>query len=255
MQSLKNIILLICLLSQFSCSAQVAKNQVQLGLPSIQQEATSIWRTINDINFLEQQGYQINLPKNDEIQSLISKSKSKNFGNEDFNAIYNLLEAGIYNKDNYEEALTKVKAQKALMDSLLVQLKSAKEKWNWEFKLFDAYPIVFTLYGTGGSYDPESGTVTLLTNSKGNFMKYEKPAYTIMHEIIHMGIEASIVQKYNLPHGLKERIVDKITYLLFKDSLPEYKIQNMGDPEIDQYLNSREDIKHLNSSIERYLKK
>lgn len=254
MTSTRYLILFVCLLLQLSCFAQVNDSPVSINIPSIHQEATSIWRTINDISFLEQQGYNIHLPKHDSIQSLMVKSKQKTFGNQDFETIYTLLESGIYHQAQYDLALDKVEAQKALINRLINQLKMAKRRWNWDFKIFDVYPIVFTLYGTGGSYDPESGTVTLFTNTEGEFMNYEQPANTIMHEIVHMGIEASIVQKYNLPHALKERIVDKITYLLFKSSLPEYRVQNMGDPKIDQYLKSPKDLANLHLAIERYLK-
>ncbi|MEM1260673.1 MAG: hypothetical protein AAGH81_19270, partial [Bacteroidota bacterium] len=45
------------------CNAQMKKDRIEIVLPTIQQEATSIWRTINDIAFFEKQGYQINLPE------------------------------------------------------------------------------------------------------------------------------------------------------------------------------------------------
>lgn len=245
-------------LIQSSCSPQVNKSKttqnIKVNIPTIEQEASSIWRTINDITFLEKQGYNINLPENETIQSLIEKSKNNNFGNADFAAIYNLLESNIYNKADYEKALKEVKAQENLLNSLVKELKTNKASWNWDFKVFDVYNVIFTLYGTGGSYDPDNGRVTLYTNLKGEFMNYKKPANTIIHEIVHMGIEESIVQNYNLPHGLKEQIVDKITYILFKDQLTNYKIQNMGDKKIDAYIKSKKDLKQLNSSIEHYLK-
>ncbi len=134
----------------------------------------------------------------------------------------------IYSKSNYEHALKKVKAQEGLINKLVDQLYKSNKYWNWEFKTFDDYNVIFTLYGTGGSYDPDHGTVTLFTTTEGGFMNYEEPANTIIHEIVHMGIEESIVQRYNLSHGLKERIVDTIVFIMFGELLPEYKMQNMG---------------------------
>ncbi|MEL6867482.1 MAG: hypothetical protein AAFP19_23860 [Bacteroidota bacterium] len=248
----KSILALIWLAAFFSCSNQTSIAQIQIRIPTIEQEATSIWRTINDIEFLEQQGYRIHLPDHDVIQSLMAKSKAKQFGNEDFATIYNALESGIYDKRKYDAALKKVQAQEALINTLIKRIKSEKESWDWPFQTFEPYDVVFTLYGTGGSYNPENGQVTLFTNEEGKFMNYENPINTIMHEIVHMGIEQSIVQNYQLPHGLKERIVDKITYLLFVDKIPDYKIQNMGDPKIDAYLTDKKDLKRLSSNIERY---
>ncbi len=86
-------------------------------------------------------------------------------------------------------------------------------------------------------------------------MKYNNPAYTIIHEISHMGMEYSIVQKYGLSHGLKERLVDTFVFLMFKKMLPEYKIQNMGDSRIDKYLNKKNDIESLNSIVSEFVRK
>jgi len=257
MKSHKIILFILGLLLYQSCSSQQAqsKNNILIHIPTIEQEATSIWRTINDIEFLEQQGYKINLPENDLIKSLIVKSKNGDFGNQEFSEIYNLLEESIYNKSNYELALKKTNAQKKLLQKLVNHLNVSKETWDWEFKTFENYKVIFTLYGTGGSYDPDSGMVTLFTNSEGEFMNYEEPANTIIHEVVHMGIEKSIVQKYKLSHGLKERIVDRMVYIMFKEFLPEYKVQNMGDTKIDKSLANRKDIKELDSRIEKYIAK
>ncbi len=183
------------------------------------------------------------------------KSKNGTFGNEDFPRIYALVETKTFNQENYEQAIKKVENQLGLLNEFVSEIGSEKHQWDWKFNMFDKYKVVFTLYGTGGSYDPDEGIITLLTNKEGGFMKYTNPAYTIIHEITHMGMEYSIVQKYNLAHGLKERLVDTFVYLMFKEKLPEYKIQNMGDGSIDKYLNKKKDIESLNSIISEFVKK
>ncbi len=254
MNPVQFILTLACLSCSLSCTSQSAgAERIKIGIPSIQQEASSIWRTINDIVFFEQQGYQVNLPKADLIQTLIVESKKGKFGNDHFAQIYNLLDSNVYQQGDYDAALKKVKDQEALVNDLIQQLKTSSKDWDWDFKLYESYPVVFTLYGTGGSYNPDLGEVTLFTTTDGKFMNYREPANTIIHEIVHMGIEESIVQKYQLPHGLKERIVDTIVYLLFKQALPDYRIQNMGDTKIDEYLKQIEDIQSLPSKIEQYL--
>jgi hypothetical protein len=220
----------------------------------VQQEATSIWRTINDYRFLEKQGYTINLPNDSLIDSLVTKSKNGTFGNDDFSAIYTLLESKYFNPKNYQEAKQKVENDLDLLNDFLDEIDSEKNQWDWKFNMFDKYKVVFTLYGTGGSYDPDEGIITLLTNKKGGFMKYQNPAYTIIHEISHMGMEYSIVQKHNLNHGLKERLVDTFVYLMFEEKLPKYKVQDMGDRSIDNYLNKKKDIESLNSIIAEFVK-
>ncbi len=237
------------------CKSQNSVSRIAIVQPTIAQEATSIWRTINDIAFFEKQGYTINLPKDSLIDSLIAKSKNGTFGDEDFPIIHTLVETKVFDQKNYERAIQKVANQIDLMNDLVSEIDSKKSQWDWKFKMFDTYKVVFTLYGTGGSYDPDNGTITILTNKEGEFMNYEQPANTIIHEITHMGMEYSIVQKYNLPHGLKERLVDTFVYLMFKEELPEYRTQDMGDIKIDEYLKKQEDIGSLNAIISKFVHK
>ncbi|MEN1784829.1 MAG: hypothetical protein AAGF77_06770, partial [Bacteroidota bacterium] len=183
------------------------------------------------------------------------KSKDSAFGNEDFLAIYKLLKTKYYNKGNYSEAQQKVENQKDLLNDLIGQLETEKKEWDWKFKTFDKYKVVFTLYGTGGSYDPDEGIITLMTNTKGEFSKYENPANTIMHEITHMGMQDAIIQKYSLTHELKERLVDHFVVLMFKEQLPDYEIQNMGDQSLDKQLKKKKDIKSLHKIVADFIDK
>ena len=252
---LAKYLLVVFTLLGIGCKSQAQVSRIEIVQPTIEQEATSIWRTINDFTFLEKQGYNINLPKDPLIDSLIMKSKNGTFGDEDFPAIRALVENKVFHKKNYEKAKKKVENQFYLINELVNEIDSVKSQWDWEFKMFDTYKVVFTLYGTGGSYDPDHGIITLFTNEDGRFMKYKNPAYTIIHEITHMGMEYSIVSKYNLPHGLKERIVDTFVYLMFQEKLPEYEIQNMGDANIDKHLNTKKDIKSLNLILSQFVRK
>ncbi|MCI4671925.1 MAG: hypothetical protein MRZ79_27530 [Bacteroidia bacterium] len=229
--------------------SQDSSPKISVNIPSIQQEATSIWRTINDIEFLEKLGYQIALPKHSTIDSLISKSRAGNFGNEDFPTIYQLLESGIYDIQDYQSAFRKVIEEETLLNEMIKEIYDSKDSWDWDFTFYKSYPVVFTLYGTGGSYDPNSGRVTLFTTTGGKFKQYSNPANTIIHEIVHLGMEKSIVQKHQLSHELKERIVDKFVYLMFLDRLPDYKIQNMGEQRIDDHLQKRADLEKLEYSL------
>ncbi len=233
--------------------SQTSPSRIEIILPTIEQEATSIWRTINDIAFFEKQGYTINLPKDSLINTLIKKSKDGGFGNEDFSTIYTLVETKIFNPNNYERAIQKVKNQTDLINTILYKINTTKSQWDWNFKMFNNYKVVFTLYGTGGSYDPDEGTITLLTNKEGMFMNYKNPANTIIHEIAHMGMEYSIVQKYNLSHELKERVVDTFVYRMFHAELPEYRIQIMGDDKINTYLRTQDDISSLHIIVSKFM--
>ena len=234
--------------------SQALVGRIAVRIPDIEQEATSVWRTIKDISFFEKMGYQVNLPPSELIDSLIKKSKTGAFGSDDYSSIYSLLETRIYNSKDYSAALTKVQEQVQLLNSLILQLDTLRKSWDWDFKMFDNYSVVITLYGSGGSYDDATGTVTLFASTDGGFKMYKNPANTIIHEIVHMGIEESIITHYNVPHVLKERIVDKIVFLLFSEFLPEYQIQNMGSSCIDGYLKEKSDIRKLGKLVENCTK-
>lgn len=243
--------IVLFLLTSWCGIAQTVPATIELVPPTAAQEATSIWRTIHDIAFFEKQGYTINLPEDPLIDSLIVKSKNGTFGNDDYAAIHTLVETHVFDPTHYDPALQKVQDQLPLIHTLVHDIASAQCDWDWDFKRFDTYKIVFTLYGTGGSYDPDEGKITLLTNKAGGFMQYQNPANTIIHEITHIGMEYSLVDKHQLPHGLKERVVDTFVSLLFSEKLPEYRIQDMGDPTLDSYLKKKADIGSLNSILSK----
>jgi hypothetical protein len=89
------------------------------------------------------------------------------------------------------------------------------------FKLFSKYFVYPVFYSSGESYrfSNNIGIIYLKVNNKGKFNK----STTIIHEIVHMGIENTIVKKYNLSHSEKEHVVDMICSEYLK--LHKYKIQ------------------------------
>ncbi len=242
------------------CTASLSRSQesnaqITVSVPSTEEEATSIWRTINDIQFFDRMGYTVNLPEDERIDALVVKSKEGKFGNRDYEAIYALLESDVFHERDYLAAFEKVKNREPAIRRMILRLDTLGRSCDWDFKMFDHYNVVLTLYGSGGSYDSNTGKITLFATPDGGFKMYADPANTIIHEIVHMGIEASIVQKYNVPHALKERVVDDMVLILFGDTLPEYRVQNSGDPGIDRYLRSKDDLKNLDMMIKDYIAK
>lgn len=244
---------LICLVLLFFSLSLAGQSRINVNIPSIAEEATLIWRTLNDIQFFEEHGYTVNLPKSNLITTLIKKSKEDQLDNNDYAQIVNLLEDSLYQESDYQLGLEKIQMQLPLIDSLVEELINTKR--SWVFKKFDRYKVTLTLYGPGGSFNPEEGSLLMLTTKEGQFKQYDNPANTLIHEIVHIGIEQSIVQKYHLDHGLKERIVDTFVYLNFKEALPEYRIQNMGDVGIDRYLKSKNKLCKLEKIVAKFTDK
>jgi len=244
---------LIVTILLFSCTPEKSVEYIHVHPPSIAQEANSVWSTINNIDFFEQQGYTIHLPQHAMIDSMVHKSKEGAFGNEDYATIYGLLEDGLFSIDDYEAAIEKIKEQASALNTMIQHIEDHKSSFDWDFNTFNSYDIILTLYGTGGGYNPDSGIVNLLTNSRGEFMNYENPANTIMHEIVHIGMEQSVVQKHQLPHGIKERLVDLFVKLTFGSQLPEYRVQPMGDESLDEKLKDEKAWQHLDAMLTEYM--
>ncbi len=244
---MKTVITLLCFSSILSF-----ENSIQITIPSVEEETEYVWRTLIDIKFFEEHNYEVSLPDGELIDQLKEKSKANQLTDEDFNSLLNHMKSNVYKRSDYEKGCQKIEANRALINKMTNELR--KSKRNWAFKEFDQYEVKLTLYGSGGSYNPETGSIIIYTTKEGEFKQYENPANTIIHEIIHIGTEESIMNKYQLPHPLKERIIDKIVLLHFKKYLPSYRLQGFGDARIDKYLKNKKSIKKLEEVVAQFQK-
>ena len=243
-------ILLICIGFTY---AGVCQERIQINIPTADAESDYIWNTLQNMPFFERNNYQISLPKGALIESLKDKSRSNNLTEEDRTNLKNFVRDSVYNKSDYQKGYEKIKNELTLINKMV--RKVLRSKRNWSFKEFDVYQIDLTLYGPGGGYNPDEGIVLIYTTPNGGFKLYDNPANTIIHEIVHIGIEESIITNFKVPHQLKERIVDNIVSLTFKKYLPDYRIQDMGDKRIDPYLKKKKDIRNLNKFVAEIMSK
>jgi hypothetical protein len=163
----------------------------------------------------------------------------------------NLMRAQVYDPGSCQSALARIEARRPFIDDLIDQLDAIGE--HWPFRRFQTYQVKLTLYGPGGSFDPETGSVVMLVRPDGSLKQYDDPACTILHEVVHIGIEQSIVSRFDVPHALKERIVDRIVSLSFADQMPEYRVQEMGFKAFDDYLDDAADIPCLPEIVASFL--
>jgi hypothetical protein len=249
MNTQKVYLLLLLICSQISAWGQ---SRIQVNVPTAAQEADYIWRTIRDISFFEKYKYQVSLPKGNLIESLKKKARAKQLSDEDYATLKKFVVDKVYQKADYQKGYQLIKQNEKLLNRLIHQLRKNLPKC-WKFKLFPTYQVNLTLYGSGGSYDPDRGSIIIFATRDGRFKQYKNPANTIIHEIVHMGLEYPIIRKYKVPHGSKERIVDTFVWLHFKKHLPEYYIQNMGDKRLDVYLKQVKDLENLESIVKKVL--
>ncbi|MFK8104069.1 MAG: hypothetical protein AB8G15_16165 [Saprospiraceae bacterium] len=234
------------------CSTLESQNRISINIPTVEEESAYVWSSIQDISFFEKHNYQLKLPEGKLINTLLTKSKNNQLFPADFDALLAFMKTKVYNVADYQQGYQKIKDQQPLINKLVKKLGKCKR--NWDFKPFDVYQVNLTLYGPGGNYNPDNGSILIQTTTTGGFKQYANPANTIIHEITHIGIEASIINKYQVPHIIKERIVDLYVSFHFKKYLDQYQIQNMGHNEIDQYLKKKRDFKDLNKIVAKFMK-
>ncbi len=229
------------------------KDRIEIKIPTVEEETEYVWRTIIDTKFFEEHNYQVSLPQGGLIDALTEKAKSNQLNDSDYESLRAFMKAGVYDKSDYQKGYNKIAANELLINKMINQL--GKIKKDWPFKEFKKYQIKLTLYGPGGSYDPEAGSILIYTTKEGGFKQYDDPSNTIIHEIVHIGTESSIMNHFRVSHPLKERIIDNIVMILFQKYLPDYRIQAFGDARIDAYLKKKKDIRKLDVIVGEFLQK
>ncbi|MEO9869076.1 hypothetical protein [Ekhidna sp.] len=227
--------------------ASFGQEKVILRISSLEEEVDYIWQNIQDIQFFEEKGYQVVFPKLKYIDLLKEKSEDAELSSNDYERLKSLFTDSIYKSVDYLAGLEKMKQNQSLIEKMIGMLGQLELDWN--FKIHQPYVVKLTLYGPGGSYNPDTGHIVLFTTTEGGFKQYENPACTIIHEIVHMGVEQSLIQKLRIPHTSKERIVDQFVLLNFQNLIPSYQLQDMGDYRADAFMNSLDDLKDLDQKI------
>ena len=239
----------------FMCIALVQpfESRVQVHIPTAEEEAEYVWRTIRDISFFEEHNYQVSLPKGEFIESLKQKSSQNQLSDADYESLKVFMKTSVYRPEDYEKGYQTIVEKKPLIERMVREISRLKK--HWAFRSFDQYQVHLTLYGPGGSYDPEYGTILIYTTPEGGFKQYDNPANTIIHEIVHIGTEEAIMNTHQVPHTLKERIIDKMVLIYFEKYLPDYRLQEFGDARIDPFLLTKRDIKRLPEVLVEFQKK
>lgn len=209
---------------------------------SVDEGYNRIVRTIRNLEYYKNNAYKPNLPDHPifqkftqpdaDISSLYSEETKQIFVNE------------IYDTDSYRDMTERIENSRPTIEKALKRFLSLKEKWG--FETHPSYQIVLTNFGVSGSYNSQEGIIIISTKSKG------PPSNIIIHEGIHIGIEENIVDKYDLTHWEKERVVDKICDLQFSDLLQDYWFQPKADRNVDSYITS-ETIDQLPKAIEKFI--
>lgn len=211
------------------------------------EEFEYLMKILGKMNFYNKHGYKISIPGHPFFLNI-----SNNFDllqSLDVEEAKNIFTKEVYELDFFKNGIKTVTKNIGLVEEAIKKMEMWK---NWGFKLFPKYEVRLTAYGPGGSYDYNKGNIIMKTKESGEFGRV--PQHTITHEIIHIGIEESIVKKFELIHVEKEGLVDSICANYFDDLLIDYVVQDRGDKKVVNLV-SKDNIMELPKIIEEYKKK
>jgi hypothetical protein len=217
-----------------SMAAPLLTGRISVLVPSVKDELDRVWETLKNISFFDENGYTPVFPSFPEMTTFLQKAREGQLEDAEHENLLNLMEK-TFDAADYAQSYRKVSDSLPIIEKVLPTF----EKYNseWGFKVFPTYTVLLTFYGVGGSYNPELGRVILYTTREGKFYRRDNPTDTIIHEMVHIGIEECVVQAYSLEHWVKERIVDRFCHDHFLMLVPDFKMQPLEDNSVDQYLN------------------
>ncbi len=189
-------------------------------------------QVLRQMPFYRQNGYQVALPDHDVFQRLAAPNAAIPA---DLGALRETFNSSVYNPADLDAAMNALAGIEPILERVLGRFRSLEQAWS--FRLYPRYEVVLTLYGPGGSYDPDTARITLFARSDGTFKGGGGP-HTIVHEMTHLGIEESIVARYSLLHWEKERVVDQLCLQKLGDILDGYRLQSRGNEQLDRFLDA-----------------
>ncbi|MEO1449371.1 MAG: hypothetical protein AAFV07_07560 [Bacteroidota bacterium] len=222
---------------------------IQVIIPSAEAESDYIWQTLQDLPFFESYKYQLRLPSGDLMDSLKEKARANTLTDADYQALQSFVRTSVYRQEDYAKGFKKIAEQLPFLDKMINRWRNLDTDWSMHAP--PVYQVMLTLYGPGGSYNPDEGSILIYTTPDGRFKQYDNPANTLIHEIVHIGIEASLIQPYSASHPLKERMVDLIVQICFGPELPDYRLQPFEGTGIDKWLQTEADVERLDHIMQK----
>ena len=215
-----------------------------------EQEAAYVCGLIEHFDYFRDRGYTPELPDHPAVDAILREQFQGSFEEEDCASLSHVFEE-LYDRSGYTRAHRKVVRILPRAEQAYGVFLEYKKQWG--FRVADQYMVLLTLYGPGGMFDPQEGIIWLMITDAGSFKMNDDPTYTIVHEATHIGIDEPIVRRFGLSQAVSERIVDRFIVDHFGEILPEYQMQEMGDPAIDPYLNHRDSWERLPEYIGQYV--
>lgn len=181
-------------------------------------------RTLADMDFFRANNYAVSLPEHPMFDGTGSESGD-----------FDVFAQEVYNASTFQAALAAMRAQRQPLETALARIN----QWHAHdgFAKLDSVTVTLTLYGPGGSFNPDTGDIILWTDADARF-KGGGGLHTTIHEMVHLAVEHGLAQPFQLQHWERERLVDLIAQREFADLLPDYRLQNGDSAPMDRFVAS-----------------
>lgn len=199
-------------------------------------------RTLADIDFFRANNYEVSLPDH----PLFDGTTISTTDPAERRAIFT---REVYRLSEFDTALTTLSGHRKQLRTALERISSWAAHDGFESR--DSVTVTLTLYGPGGSFDPDAGHIVLWTNAQGMF-KGGGGLHTIIHEMIHVAIEHGIARPLQLQHWERERLVDLLARREFPDLLPDYRPQGGDDEPMDRFV-ANVDLSSIRDAVAQYV--
>jgi hypothetical protein len=197
--------------------------------------------------FFRQQGYDVALPDHPLFRALAAPEARLGDANEA--ELRSVFKTEVYRASDFAAGMHALDVPR---ERLVEVFRAFREFEKWGFVIFPSYEVLLTLYGPGGSFDAERGSVILFTTRDGRF-KRKTGFEVVVHEFVHIGIQKRIVERLGLTHWEKERLVDRICAVRFRTVLPGYVVQGKPEEPLDAFV-TEASLVDLPDAIEEYVR-
>lgn len=216
--------------------------------------------TIKTLDWLKEHGYDAPLPQHNNFKKFYSDPEKMT--DSDITALEKVFNNEIYKTADFDEGLNKglkdIHLNKNNLEKIFIKLEQLQN--NWKFKLIPTYEILLSLYGPGAYDEPSPGQISIITTIDGSFKNsYGKPY--LLHQLVRMilltGIQENIVERYQLAHWEKIRLIDLICVTYLNDVIPGYRPDIRGEEgiSIDKFISYDNILNDLPVAIEKFIKK
>lgn len=214
-----------------------------------EEEAAYVNHLLDRLPFYQEHGYSIVLP-NSPVVDQFASSKSSSERARLREQLTQMVRVELYSPEDYSVGLRRIKEEADVVRKAIEECRRFENRWG--FAILPAYTIILTRYGTGGSYNLREGRIIIRTDADGGF-KRKSPSHTVVHEMVHIGVERCIVERFHLSHIEKERVVDLVCSIGLEGILREYEVSQRGDTRLDSYI-TRETLHDLPSAVADFVR-